>query len=95
MTGRRLIAPNVVPKTSTTPPSAHADPAWGGSDRLNASSAPAATVTGALPNRWQSRPVSTIVTTAPAEMPSRARPSAGSVGAPGRTPGVEDRPQCV
>lgn len=69
-----LRPPYAAPNTSSTSPRARAEWVWGGSTTLSESSTAHSTVTGWLPNRRQSLPVNTIVTTAPADTPSRARP---------------------
>lgn len=55
-------------------PSAAAEWVSGGSVTLRESRTAQTTVTGWLPYRLHRRPVHTIVTTAPAETPRRARP---------------------
>ena len=71
-----FIPPKAAPKTSSTAPSASAEWVSGGSATLSDSRTAQTTVTGWLPKRRQSRPVSIIVITAPADTPSSASPSA-------------------
>ncbi|GAA1092803.1 hypothetical protein GCM10009663_40680 [Kitasatospora arboriphila] len=71
-----LAAPYPAPKSSRTAPSAATEWVCAGSGTARLSRATEPTVTRRLPYRRQSRPTRAMVATAPAEMQSRARPSA-------------------
>ncbi len=71
-----FAAPYPAPKSSRTPPSAGTEWACAGSGTARLRTASEATVTRREPYRTQSRPITAMVATAPAEMQSRASPRA-------------------
>jgi hypothetical protein len=71
-----FMQPYVAPKTSRASPSCVADFASDGSSKVTDNSPHDATVSRRLPNRRQSMPATSMVVTAPTDMPSSASPSA-------------------